>query len=237
VRTEPLCRRSNSAGVLGLLRSSVWITRRRQTDLQCRATTCSIAAAEAFRFPAVANILLHLFPTGNLPIGTSTPCLQQMAPAASAACRSMGKVIPAAIFLVTAYQLLSDRSTFFGSPKPVVWSPPSDVGGGGGGGTAQRATPRFSESDTVKLPKNFVPVTAEDCILEPGLLLDWQGHVLAKAGGPGSNGNVKHTAQVREQSVATFAGSEGQVTQSSLQEHAIFCIKISGWWIGRACFD
>lgn len=185
-------------GVLGLLRSSVWIPRRRRTDLQCRATTCSIAAW----FPAVANIFLYYFLTGRMPIGTITPCLQQMAPVASAACRSMGRIIPAAIFLVTAYQLLSDRSTFFGTPKPVVWSPPSDGGGGGGGGTAQRATPRFSESDTVKLPKNFVPVAAEDCILEPGLPLDWQGHVLAMAGGPGSNGNVKHTAQVREQSVA-----------------------------------
>lgn len=107
--------------------------------------------------------------------------------------------MPAAILLVTAYQLLSDRDTLFGGPKPVVWSSPTtdgSAGGSSGRGSGSTAV-QGDGGDPFKLPRGFTPVTAEPCALEPERPLDWQGNILAVPGGPGSDYNVKHTAQVR----------------------------------------
>ena len=155
----------------------------------------------------------------------------------------MGKLVPAAILLVTAYQLLSDRNTLFGGPKPTVWSAPSTDGGGGdsGGGDGSSTAAAMTVSSgpqgagvPLVLPEGFKPVVAEPCryhsqntdfartssmlplssdttkrhlpafqtrcwlpcSLEAERPLDWQGHILAVPGGPGSAFNVKHTAQV-----------------------------------------
>jgi hypothetical protein len=86
-------------------------------------------------------------------------------------CRSMGKLVPAAILLVTAYQLLSDRNTLFGGPKPTVWSAPSTDGGGdGGGGDGSSTTAAMTVSSAPQgagvplvLPEGFKPVVAEPC--------------------------------------------------------------------------
>ena len=79
----------------------------------------------------------------------------------------MGKLVPAAILLVTAYQLLSDRNTLFGGLKPTVWSAPStDSGGGNGSSTAAPMTVSSrpqGAGDPLVLPKGYKPVVAEPC--------------------------------------------------------------------------
>lgn len=81
----------------------------------------------------------------------------------------MGKIIPAAILFVTAYQLLSDRDTLFGGPKPVVWSPPSTDSSDGSGSTAAAASKvsgapaQEGGGDPAKLPEGYKPVVAQPC--------------------------------------------------------------------------